>query len=248
MSKKTRLDDIITILKKNGYVTVKYLTEELHYSTATINRDLNLLENQKIVKRSYGGVELREHKSTPLVFRYHKMKLAKNKIGKKAAEFICDGDTVFIDGSTTAQYIGQYITNKKELTVISNNMALLTYLSEYNIKCICLGGQIVEIPSMLGGMETVENARKYNADKMFFSTSAISAEGKIGSTETYYTMHKAMAENSSKIFYLADKGKIDAKAPLVLFDLSGVNSVISDFNFPEKTKKSFPDTEFLTCF
>ena len=72
MYQKERIDEILEILKANGYVTVKFLTEALHYSTATINRDLNIMEKQKLVHRSYGGVELVKNKSIPLPFRYHK--------------------------------------------------------------------------------------------------------------------------------------------------------------------------------
>ena len=97
MHQTERIKHIEEILKKNGFVTVKFLTEELHYSTATINRDLNMMEKQKMVRRSYGGVELLKNRSVPLVFRYNKMRPAKNKIGKKAAEFIHDGETIFID-------------------------------------------------------------------------------------------------------------------------------------------------------
>ena len=44
MYQKERLDHILQIVKGYGYVTVKYLVANLHYSNATINRDLNLLE------------------------------------------------------------------------------------------------------------------------------------------------------------------------------------------------------------
>ena len=69
MFQTERIEAIMNILKKNGYVTVKYLTEELKYSNATINRDLTIMEKQKLVKRSYGGVELLEKTSIPLPFR-----------------------------------------------------------------------------------------------------------------------------------------------------------------------------------
>ena len=68
MTRKERIDAIIDIINKNGFVTVKFLTEELHYSTATINRDHNALENQNIVKRSYGGAEIVQPKTTSLFF------------------------------------------------------------------------------------------------------------------------------------------------------------------------------------
>ena len=82
MFQTERIEAIINILKQNGYVTVKYLTEELHYSNATINRDLNMMKKQKLIKRSYGGVELIDRQDISLPFRYHKMKSAKNKIGR----------------------------------------------------------------------------------------------------------------------------------------------------------------------
>ena len=129
MSEK-RIDTILGIIKEQGYVTVKYLCDELHYSTATINRDLNDLQKKKLITRHYGGAEIVKTKGTPLVFRYHKMKSSKMKVAKKAAELIEDGDTVFIDAATSTQYIGHYLEGKKDITVITNNcIAVLTHIN-----------------------------------------------------------------------------------------------------------------------
>lgn len=245
MYQQERLNSIMDIVKKNGYVTVKFLTEELHYSNATINRDLNILEKQKLIKRSYGGVEVSNDVSTSLVFRYHKMKIAKNNIGKTASTFINDGDTIFIDGSTTAQYIGKYITEKKDITVITNNIALVSYLSEYNINVICLGGRVVEIPSMLDGADTVENAMKYRADKMFFSIGSITDDGKIGTNDIYYLLHKVMIENSDKVFLLIDSGKLNRTSPKYFPSDIKLNYIISDYSFKEETKNKLKNTEFI---
>lgn len=245
MYQSERLELILNILKENGYTTVKYLTEELHYSNATISRDLALLEARKQVKRSYGGVELEEKHGTPLVFRYHKMKSSKMKVAKKAAELIEDGDTVFIDAATSTQYIGHYLEGKKDITVITNNMALAVYLGDIGINVICLGGKIIEAPSMLSGVQTVENAKKLHADKMFFSTGGINDMGDIISSETYYLLHLTMMENSEKIYYLLDKEKLHASGNMSLCDLSGVNGVIADFDLKSKLKKDFDKTEFI---
>ena len=244
MYQKERLDTIMDILRKNNYVSVKYLTEELHYSNATVNRDLNILQKQKKIKRSYGGVELVESQGTPLVFRYHKMRPAKNRIAKKAAEYVCDGDTIFIDASTTAQYMAQYILMKKNLTVITNNMALVSYLSEYNINAICLGGKVVEVPSMLMGEDTVENASKYMVDKMFFSTSGISSDGKLFGG-VYNLLHKTVRENSDAVFYLTDSGKLNSKTKQILFDLNSVTHIISDYDFEDRLKEKYKEVEYI---
>lgn len=245
MYQKERIEEILKILKQNGYVTVKYLTEELRYSNATVNRDLTVMERQKMVTRSYGGVELVEQKGISLPFRYHKMKSAKNKIAQKAAEFVQDGDVIFIDASTTAEYMGRYLTGKKELTVITNNMALVMFLSEYDVKAICLGGVVVEKPYMLNGDISIENVRKYHADKMFFSTGSFDQNGKVaGDNDTYFLLHRLMAENSDKVYFLADHDKINHPYTHIHMDFSEIDAIVTDYKFEENVKKKFSNVSF----
>lgn len=244
MFQNERISAITEILRRNGYVTVKYLTEVLHYSNATINRDLNVMEKQNLVKRSYGGVELVQEIGIPLPFRYEKMKSAKRKIAQKAAEYVQDGDTIFIDASTTAEYMGRYLLDKKDITVITNNMALVMFLSEYNIRAICLGGEVIEKPSMLSGPDTVENARHYCADKLFFSTGAICMDGTIAAGGGYRLVHQTMIENAREVFCLADHGKI--KQPQTrIRSFDKLDYLITDFPIDPAIKNKYSTTKFI---
>lgn len=245
MYQKERMEEILEILKHNGYVTVKFLTGELHYSNATINRDLNLLEKQKLVKRSYGGVELAEQKGVPLPFRYHKMKSAKNKIAQKAAELVEDGDIIFIDATTTTEYMQRYLTGRKNLTVITNNMALAAFLSEYDIDVICLGGRVAERPSMLCSDVTVENARRFRVDKMFFASGSITTDGKIGGGDLYYLLYTSMLENADRIYYLGDHKKVAMPYTKILCRFSDLTGIITDYGFDEKLKRKYKNVEFI---
>lgn len=249
MHQRERIQLITDILDVNGFVTVKYLMEELHYSAATIHRDLSAMQNLGLVKRSFGGVELAQEKTVPLHFRYSKMRPVKNKIGKKAAEFIRDGDTIFVDCSTTAQYIGQYITDRKDLTVITNNLSLASFLSEHKVCSICLGGRIMEPPFMAYSEETVENVRRYGADKLFFSAGGITPEGKIGCGEfdAHTLMIRAMMENAREKYLLLDHEKLTPQCSRYLGSLQEVEYVITDFEFPEQTRLACPKTEFVTA-
>lgn len=243
MGYKDRQEQIIGILEKQGYVTVKYLTEVLHYSSATINRDLNTLQSQQLVTRSYGGVELVRAPYVPVFFRTHKMHAEKRYIGRVAASFVRDGDTIFIDGSTTAQCMEQHLIHRKNLTVVTNNIVLAANLSEYEIKVICLGGTIVEAPSMVYSAETVENAARYKVDKMFFSTGAVSQDGLIASG-LYDLMLRAVAKHAGEVFYLVDHKKLDQPFNGVFCDFGAVDCVISDHEFPEAVKARYAQTRF----
>ena len=245
MYQTERLGKIMEILNKYGYVTVKYLTYKLDYSTATVNRDLNILEQKNLIKRSYGGVELIENKSVPLLFRYSKMGKIKNSIAKKAVELIKDGDTVFIDGSTTTEAMGRYLTSKKNITVITNNIALVLYLNEYNIDAVNLGGRIKEVPYISGGSDTEENAMKYKVDKMFFSSSGITKDGEIQADEEYETLRRIMHKNSVKAYYLVDSEKILPSIKKVLFTPRELDGIISNYVFSDEVKALYPRTEFI---
>lgn len=246
MYRKERTEKIMQILRENGYVNVKYLCTELGYSKATINRDLNYLENLELITRSYGGVELVERQSIPLAFRYHKMKNEKKRICKAAAALVNDGDTIFIDASSTTEYMAPYLARKKAVTVITNNISIVSYLSEFtNIRTICLGGVIAEPPAMLCGDLCIKNTMEYKADKMFFATESINEEGEIGGSGVYSLHLSVMAKNSSQVIYMADHEKINLRSASVVMTLDDVDIVVTDYSFDEKIKARFKNVEFI---
>lgn len=247
MNHKERIKKILSILRETGYVNVKYLCSEIGYSKATINRDLNFMEKQNMVIRSYGGVELVSRQNTPLTFRYHKMKNEKIKLCKAASLLVKDGDTIFIDPSSTTEYMAYYLIDKKNITVITNNIAIVSYLSSYSsIKTICLGGEIVEPPSMLGGNQCIKNAMEYKADKFFFSSHSINLNGEIGSWGGGHNLlTHIMAQNSEKIIYMADHEKVNIKSKGVVMTLDSVNTIITDYKFDDSFKEKYSHIEFI---
>ena len=248
MSQKIRQEQILHILEKRRYVTVRYLCDTLHYSSATINRDLNAMQRVDLVKRSYGGVELVEksHHLPPLPQRQIYMKKEKRRLACAAAELIENGDTVFLDGSTTVQHIIPFLADKKELTVITNNMRLAIELGELDINVICLGGRIIERPHVLYSDETVENAMRYCVDKAFFSVAGVTEDGRIKDT-AHYLLYKLMMKNSKATYFLTDKTKLVESVDQVLCDFSLLTGVIADFDFSEETKALYPDVKFMVA-
>lgn len=246
MYQSERLEKILAILQKSGYVTVHRLTRELDYSTATVNRDLNLLEAKHLIKRSYGGVTLAEGKEPPLVDRYRHMEKVKNGLCETAMRLISDGDVLFIDGSTTTEALGKYLLEKRDLTVITNNLALFLFLSQNGVNAVSLGGRICELPYLLGGNETEGNAMRYRADKVFFSAAAITEDGQISADEEYETLRRIMMANSREVYFMADHEKVGKPFRKMLTDLSAVTGIICDYDFSKETRSRYPNTRFLT--
>lgn len=246
MSQKLRQEQILHILEERKYVTVRYLTEVLHYSSATVNRDLNTMQILGLVKRNYGGVEaVDRNRYLPLLQRQLYMKKEKRRNAYAAAELIQNGDSVFLDGSTSVQYIAPFLSDKKDLRVITNNMHLAIELSEYDMDVVCLGGHISERPHMLCSDETVENAMKYHVDKMFFSIDRITEGGLVCTGGCYYLLYRVMLKNSTQAYLLTDSSKLVEHLDVTLCDFSSLAGVISDFEFSEGTKKLYPHVHFM---
>ena len=248
MYQRERENEILKIVKKEGYVTVKYLVERLHYSNASINRDLNSMESQKLIRRTYGGVELiKTHGHGALPFRYHKEHVAKRKMAHAAAELVNDGDFIFIDNTTTTQFIVEFLAEKKDVTVISNNMAVVTQASELGLRAICLGGAIMEAPCMLLSAETVENAMLYKANKAFFSSGFVSEDGDIGGGGLYTLLHRTMVKNSDESYFLADAKKFEKEYETKTFSMSvaSVTGMITNRVLGKDWKEKFPGVRFI---
>lgn len=245
MSQKLRQDAIVKILKKQSYATVKDLVDIINYSSATINRDLNALEKLGVVKRSYGGVELAKNQLPPLPYRYDYMKKEKRHIGREGAKLINNGETVFIGASTTTEYLAPFLIDKKDITVITHDLKLALSLGEEGINVICLGGKIIEAPSMLAGLETVENSLKYHTDKVFISVGKVSPDGKINVSEHFYLIYKNMIERTKEVYLMVDNKKISSDIDLEFCDFSKITGVISDYDFPPETKRKYPTTKFI---
>ena len=247
MIQKERLDRVLRLIEEHGYVTVKFLVDELHYSKATINRDLNTLAQMGKVKRTWGGVEPIQAKVIPVLFRYEYGKSQKRRIAKRAAEEIRDGETVFIDGSTTAQHMSEYLLEKKDLRVLTHNLSLAIFLAENGVDVTVLGGKILESPYMLAGTDAVETASRYRADRCFFSTHDVTDKGQMSYTDDiYFSLHRTMMRNSDSVVYLVDSDKINRRGgKVILGDFSLVDMVISDYDFSDRVKETYPNVKFI---
>lgn len=246
MYQQERMDEIVKILKENHYVTVNYLVSRIKYSPASIRRDLTLLEKQGIVTRSYGGVSYKDTAATPFKFRQHFMKTAKNAIAKKATSLVKDGNIVFLDGSSTTQYMGKYLVEKKGITVITSNMLLAGFLGDHGIKTFCTGGSVEEAPNILGGPIMLDTLMKFKVDIAFFSSSAINQQGEIltmweGGAQYYQTYRRC----AKKLAYLCGSEKLENEAKYVSLTLSDVDYLITDAHIPDSLKEKYKSTVYL---
>ena len=244
MFKNERTDRILEILKVHKYTTVEKLVNELHYSPATVRRDLTYLAEMGLVKKSYGGVCI-EEKSKPLIVREHEMHEEKIKICKTACELVNDGDFIFIDGTTTTFFLGEFLEQKKDITVMTSNLKLALLLGEKNVNCYVTGGKVVDTGLLSGMLASDAVKRTSEIDLCFFSVGGLSDDGNLCVAEHYAAMTTEAVRRAKKSVLLCDNSKMGNSHFIGAFSLSEVDTVISDTELPTELQEKFPDTEFI---
>jgi len=244
MLKAERADMIYELIKKHKHLTVDAIVKMVHYSPATIRRDLTYLARLGVVKKSYGGVSYSG--ARPALVREHENTAGKLLICNKAGEMIKDGDMIFADGTTTSYFLVEAISKKKNVTVVTQNIKLALELGEQRIKCIVLGG-ILEDTSMLVGAYAVDVVRKMHFDVSFFSVGAINENGETTRTERVREFTSIIMENSRKRVLLCDATKFKNKISISYGDITVYDTIICDQEIPKKMKEKFPNIEYVVA-
>ena len=235
MLKNERHVQIIDILKKQSFATVANLAEKLYASLPTIRRDLTILEADGYVKRCHGGAMILDGNTKPPVyFRREQNAQEKLSMCKVAATLISEGDTVFIDASTSAFHIADFLEKEQGVTVITNGLPIATRLADTGIKVYSTGGRLLKESLAFVGISAENSAASYNADTMFFSVASLSDDGILSDwSEDEAMLRIEMSKNANKRVLLCDSSKFGTASTFKLFPLSKIDFIITDKSLPE---------------
>ena len=249
MFREERCEEILRILNEEGFSTVKELTDRLHYSPATIRRDLVYMKQKGMIEKSYGGAtpsDTGKFNVLPYELRKHNFTDEKKHIAKIAAGLVKDNQVIFIDGSTTAACMIEYLAPRSGITVITNNLENCILLQRRGIRCYCTGGELSLTSPIFFGSVACSCLSKLNTDIMFFSSKSLSVAGVISEySEAVSEPIKCAMKNSAKSVYLADSSKIGTSSMFNICDLSEINTVISEKDISRDFEKDFENVQFL---
>ncbi len=243
--KKNRLKEIISILNKQGEVSVKELSEKLYTSDMTIRRDLSDLEEEGMVRRTHGGAILLDFYTINDRNKYligaeiEKHVSEKSRIGLKAASLIRPGETVAFDIGTTTLFIAKYVDRDIDINAlcVTFECAMELY-NKKNTKLIVTGGYLHRDSDVISSDEGIEIIKKIRTDKVFLSAGGI--DSKLGLT-CYHDFHvvikRALMDSTKKKILVSDSSKCGEITPSFYADISEIDSFITDSNIPESYAK-----------
>lgn len=234
MFAEERIEKIIELLKLEGKVTVKALSEKFNVSESMIRKDLAKIEGLENIKRTYGGAILERKivKEGRLITRVVSNIKEKDDISDIAIENIDDNDVIFLDISTTNNMIANKLINsKKNLTVITNmNRIVLEFDNIQNINVIQIGGIYNKRLGGTVGSASIEEIKKIKVDKAFIGVGGINIfENFISNFDLDEALtKKEIIKASKKTYILVENEKFYKDASYKFAGLEDIDSVITN--------------------
>lgn len=239
MFMEERLEAILKILKVEGKVLVKDLSEKFGVTEGMIRKDLQKLEKQGNIKRTYGGAMLERKISHDenVAPRLIQNLEGKRRIANLAVEEIENDDVIFLDTSSTNYVIAEALNNtSKSVTVITNmNKIAMAFDNNPNVNVICIGGTYNKKLGGTVGAAANEDIRNYRTDKAFIGVAGVNLAENIISNcniEESKTKYEIM-RCSKKSYAVMEYDKFFVDSSYKFGTLDDINVIITDKNIDE---------------
>ena len=195
----------MSLLEQYRQVSVSDLADRFEVSSLTIRRDLDELEAQGLITRSYGMATLLDPLSTGLSSN---QVTAKFKLAQAAAKLIKNGDTVFINTSSTAIKVLEFIT-AENITIVTNNGSVLAADYPPSMTVLVTGGEVRPAKKSMTGDFALASINQIRAAKCILGCSGISAErGLTTLVSNEMRVNSLMLKHSEQHIVLADSSKL----------------------------------------
>lgn len=235
--KSLRQKNIIAMLEQDLIVNTAELAQRFDVSIETIRRDLDQLEKQGILKKTYGGAELKTKPHmwpAPLKKRMESLRDTKAAIAAHAATYIPDKCTIALDAGTTNLELCPFLNEKKNLIIISSDVHSASELlaSDTN-KVYMMGGFLTPDGTSSGSYAKEFLSSISGIDLFFTATDGASTEDGLSTDEANINeLKKRYLKKAKKTIAMVDHSKFLRKGFYRMCDFSEIDVVITDSETP----------------
>lgn len=237
---------ILDSLQRMGRVSVKDLSEHLGVSAVTIRQDLQALEEEGLLKRTYGGAVSVLAVSIPppqseQSFEVRRLKFSaeKDAIGRAAAALVKDGYGIAMDGSSTAVAIVPYLKHYENLVIVTNSLMIAQqFVDTPHIRVQMPAGRLRrDSISLVGQPETLPSV---NFNIGFFGAHGLNLDtGITEMSEEEAIIKKALITHCLATVIVVDSSKWGLIAPYTYASAYQLERIITTTNAPYEMVKKF---------
>ncbi|RGS22124.1 DeoR/GlpR transcriptional regulator [Collinsella sp. AF23-4AC] len=224
---------IMNWLAEKPNISVSDIVRRFSVSEVTARHDLISLESEGKLRRVRGGA-VSLSRSNAISYPEERINVqveAKEAIAATAATLVDDGDVLVIDIGTTGFYFAKALMDKREITIITGDLAIANYASFNlpNASVVLLGGSVRKGHLYLAGALTLDCMSKLHADKAFVSADGFHPDHGFTVEHDFSAMIKHMyLTNSNQGYMMVDQGKFNKTSFYQSAQIDDLDGIIVD--------------------
>ena len=206
-----RQEKIAAFVASRGKIRLDELAAVFEVSQPTLRKDLTVLEQQGLLKRTHGGaLSIRAPGERDLMTRFGQNVEAKRAIGRACCDLIEEGEAVFLDCGTTIHHFAQQLaTRRVQLTVLTNSPSIAECLADVGgITHILLGGQMRRKTGGISGPLALEIIERFSIATAFIGASGITEEAITVADFNEAQLKAAIIKRTQRVIVPMDHSKI----------------------------------------
>lgn len=239
--------EILNWLNEKGSITTADIQEQFGVSYDSAKRDLRILEENGMLKRTHGGA-LPLHQvaiGRPAKKTVRDIENVKENyflIAQKAVSMIENNDVIFLSSATVCYFMAQNLPANLQLRVITNSIIIAEELrTKDNISVILLGGEMDQKGNCYDAI-AIETVKKLRFDKCFITSAFISASFGLSIQRTQaISFFNAVMDSSKKVIGLYPKEKIGFDSIVSICPANRLDVMITDWDAAEEDLLLFDD-------
>ncbi len=244
MFENTRQMKIVELLKEKNSLSVIELAEIFSVSNMTIRRDLEKLQDLKLIQRTHGGAFI--NKTLTRELSYHEKTLAnsatKTCIAQVVLKYINEKSIIYLDAGTTTYEIARGIKHN-DLTIITNDIRIASLLMHTENKVIFLGGLIDKESGSTTDLFAANLAKEFSIDLAIMGTSSIDEELYLCTPDPQrQNLKKTIIKHARKSILVTDEQKFYSNSVYKIVHMNEFDIVVTDY-----VRQKLPSNIEITC-
>ena len=223
---------IVDLIEERQKVTVEELCGTFGVSSATIRTDLQELQSSGFLTRTHGGAIRKAKTGFELNSRQKQVQhlVEKQRIAKAALSLIDNGDRIILDTGTTTLELAKLLHQRKDITVITNDLIIASVLEEIqDIDVIVIGGVLRKRFHCTIGIQGRDTCAGLTVDKAFMGVNSLSlAKGATTPDISQAETKKMMVTLANRVILLCDSSKIGKVSFAQFATLDRIDTVVTD--------------------
>lgn len=231
MKRRDRRQEILDLLAQGEPLGIHSLADTLAVSDETVRRELRLLEAEGLVERIHGGARLAKSvEEGPFEARLHRNAAAKQRIAAAVAQRVADGDSLYLDASSTAFHVAQALKGKRDLTIVTNALGVAAELGgRHGNRLFLAGGELDERYRAFFDATARSYLAQFRPGMAILSTESVSPDA--GFTDYHVgegELCRQMIAQSRAVTMALDASKFDRASVVAVASFADVDRIVTD--------------------